>query len=153
MAIVRSYMCGDCGHTMEVMLRSDQWQEPAPSCPVCEAHEMDQEFKPVAIGGSNRSKAVKIAEDIAEKDYGVADFKPEGREGGHANARLKEQSSALPSSWMNINGNAQFAQAIALGRENRKRFGDGLDILQGALKSGDQPDLIAASRRRSMKVW
>ena len=42
---------------------------------------------------------------------------------------------------------------MAIGRETRIKHGNGLDVLQGALKSGAQPDLIEASKRRSMKVW
>lgn len=153
MPIIRSYMCGECGHAMEVTLRADQWQEPAPVCPACEAHQMGQEFHPVAIGGSVRSKAVKIAEDIAEKDYGIADFKAEGRQGGGAaNVRYKDSSSP-PSNWMNINGGGMAAQAMAAGRNTRTRFGDGLDVLQSNLKNGTQPDLIEVSKRRSIKVW
>lgn len=158
MPIVRTYMCPDCGHSLEVTLRADQWQEPPPECPVCADHpgiqnRMQQEFQPVAIGGSVRARAVKLAEDIAEKDYGVADFKAEGRQGGTANPRYKDAKIANPSNWTAITGNAQMAQAMALGRENRQRHGDGLDVLQQALKTGDQPDLIELSKRRSMKVW
>jgi hypothetical protein len=146
-------MCADCGHGLEVTLRADQWQEPAPVCPVCEAHEMDQEFRPVAIGGSHRAKAVAIAEDIIDKDYGVADFKAEGREGGRAKVRYKDATVSNPSNWITVDGNAQFATAAALGRQTRQQFGDGLDVLQANLRSGAQPDLIEVSKRRSMKVW
>lgn len=152
MPIVRSYMCGDCGHSIEVTLRADQWQEPAPICPQCEAHEMGQEFKPPAIGGSLRSKAVQLAETIAAEDYGVADFKAEGRQGQAAKVRYKDSTSP-PSTWLGLNGSAQFEQAKQLGRETRRKYGDGLDVLQHNLKTGAQPDLIEVSKRRSMKVW
>jgi hypothetical protein len=42
---------------------------------------------------------------------------------------------------------------MALGRQTRREHGDGLDVLQHSLKTGAQPDLIAISKRRSMKVW
>ena len=152
MPIVRSYACPDCGHFLEVTLRADQWQEEAPICPVCQHQQMGQEFQPVAIGGSHRAKAVALAEKIAAEDYGVADIKAEGRQGGTPKVRYKD-SSAPPSQWMNMNGNVQFAQATALGRQTRQKYGDGLDVLQHNLKTGDQPDLIEISKRRSMKVW
>lgn len=139
---------------MEVTLRSDQWQEEAPVCPACEAHKMGQEFRPVAIGGSVRAKAVKLAETIATEDYHVADFKAEGRQGGGAaNVRYKDSSSP-PSNWMNINGGAMAQQAIAAGRNTRARYGgDGLDVLQTNLRDGTQPDLIEVSKKRSIRVW
>ena len=45
--------------------------------------------------------------------------------------------------------------ATAIGKQNRREMGgvDGLDILKKSLESGAQPDLIAASRRRAIKVW
>lgn len=107
----------------------------------------------MAIGGSNRAKAVKLAEQIAEQDYGVADFKAEGRQGGGASPRYKDQRIDNPSNWINLTANGQFAQAMAAGRQTRKQFGDGLDVLQHNLKTGVQPDLIALSKKRSMRVW
>jgi putative FmdB family regulatory protein len=152
MGIVRTYMCPDCGHGLEVTLRSDQWNAPPPECPECQAHEMGQEFKPIAIGGSTRARAVQLAETIAAEDYGVADFKAQGRQGEAAKVRYKD-STAPPSTWLGLNGTAQFEQAKAFGRETRRRYGDGLDVLQHNLKTGAQPDLIEVSKRRSMKVW
>jgi hypothetical protein len=112
---------------------------------------MQQEFKPPGLIGSPRSKAVKMAETIAEQDYGVADFQAEGKEGHAAKHRLKDQPLPSPSSW----GASQEALNIAMaaGRQTRMQGGDGLDILQRALKSGAQPDLIEMSKRRSTKVW
>jgi hypothetical protein len=154
MPIIRTYACGSCNFMMEVSLRADQWDAEPPECPQCAQHTR-QEFHPIAIGGSNRAKAVKIAEDIAEHDYGVADFKAEGREGGRATVRYKDQTinGVAPSHWNSLAGNADFQKAMALGRDTRIRFGDGLEILQKNLKDGTQPDLIEASKRRSMKVW
>jgi hypothetical protein len=45
--------------------------------------------------------------------------------------------------------------AVAAGRRTRMESGgiDGLDVLQKALKSGEQPDLIAVSKARSIKVY
>ena len=44
---------------------------------------------------------------------------------------------------------------MALGRQTRIASGgySGVDTLHAMLKSGEQPDLIEASKRRAMKVW
>ena len=155
MPIMRTYMCGDCGHTLDVTLSAEQWNAQPPDCPRClergEWNTTHQEFKPPAIGGSIRSRAIKLAEDIAEKDYGVADFKSDGREGGRPKVRYKDASAVPPSSW--ALPNESLAQAVALGRESRLRYGSGLDVLHSTLKDGTQPDLIELSKRRSMRVW
>jgi hypothetical protein len=76
-----------------------------------------------------------------------------GRKEGEApKVRYKDQTSTVaPSSW----GIAQQALegAIASGRQNRLRHGSGLDVLQANLKSGAEPDLIEASKRRMIKLW
>ena len=154
MPIVRTYACAECNHMMDVVLSADDWEAPPPDCPACAAREMRQEFRPVAIGGSNRARAVALAEDIAAKDYGVADMKVEGREGQAPKVRYKDQVTIVdggPSQW--IGGQGMLEQAIATGRQTRMQHGSGLDVLQSALKSGAQPDLIAESRKRMIKVW
>lgn len=151
MGIVRTFMCGDCGHHLEVTLRFDQWDDPPPPCPKCST-QLDIDFRPIALGGSNRARAAKLAESIAEQDYGVADFKSDGRVGGRTKHRLRDQTKSSPVAW----GATQeiIATAAALGRETRlKHGGDGLDMLQRALKDGSQPDLIELSKKRSMKIW
>lgn len=113
---------------------------------------MDIDFRPIALGGSIKARAVALAEDIAEKDYGVADFKSDGRDGGKPNVRYKDQKKTTPHQWGVANEALQ--TAIALGRQTRLRHGgDGLDMLQRALKEGVQPDLIEQSKRQAMKIW
>lgn len=144
--IRRTYMCPECSHRMEVECA---WDAPAPSCEACDARELDQVFKPPAIGGSNRSKAAAIAEDIIANDYGVADIQFDHREGGKPKVRYKDQtSSTVMSQW-----GPQLQQAIEIGRQTRLQHGNGLDILQRSLQTGDQPDLIEASKRRAIKVY
>jgi hypothetical protein len=129
-----------CGAFMEVTLRSDQWDDPPPECPRCNVpREMQQEFKPVAIGGSNVGKAHALAEKIAAEDYGVADLKSRG-DGEAPKVRYKESSSATPSTW---GASAEaLAAAAANGRHTRIHHGDGLDVLRSTLKTGAQPDLF-----------
>ena len=153
--ILRTYMCPECANTLEVELRADQWDQPPPDCQRCMdvigAPQMEQQFKPPAIGGSVSARAHKVAEDIMANDYNVADYKPDNREGGTGKVRYRDAPVSAPSTWSAPNAN--LAQAVALGRQNRLRYGNGLDVLHETLKSGDQPDLIALSKARSMRVW
>lgn len=155
MPIARSYMCETCGHRLEVVLPFDDWDKPPPDCPQCSQGELAIDFRPIALRGTraqNRAEAVKIAETIATEDYHVADFKSDGRPGGRAKVRYKDQNPTPPTQW---GATADIINtAAALGRETRLKYGgDGLDMLQRALKEGAQPDLIAQSKARSMKIW
>ena len=136
---------------IEVTLSSEQWDEPAPDCPSCAAHAMQQQFRPVAITGSPSARAHAIVEDIADKDYHVADMTQ--RKGEVPKVRYKDQVSSLPSStWSGISA-ATLEQAMINGRQTRLNFGSGLDVLQANIKSGKEPDLIALSKKRAMRVY
>lgn len=151
MPIVRTFACPECNHFLEVMLTAEQWDAEPPECPVCAAHAMRQEFKAPGIVGSNRARATQIAEDIAARDFNVADMKVEGYEGVRNKVRYKDQTPQNTASW----GAATEAleSAIASGRAERLKYGSGLDVLQSNLKNGTEPDLIALSKQRCMKVW
>lgn len=154
MPIIRTYGCPDCGHFLEITLTLEQWNEPAPDCPQC-TNRTQQEFKPIAIGGSAATRARTLAEDIAAKDYGVADLQwRKDREVAQATPhRLKDETPQSIGSQWGVTGEA-LQQAIALGRDIRLNHGgSGLDMLQKGLKDGTQPDLIEISKRRAMKVW
>jgi hypothetical protein len=157
MPIVRTFGCNNCGNFIEVSLTMEQVDDPPPECPRCAAVSMQQEFRPIAIGGSTVGKAVKLAETIAAEDYGVADMQHDTRHGGTPKVRYKDQGNDMQraqiSSW-GAPGNV-LAEAMALGRKTRMANGgySGVDTLQAMLKSGEQPDLIEASKRRAMKVW
>lgn len=152
MPIIRTYACEDCFHQMEVTLTAEQWDNPSPECPACSARQMQQQFRPVAIGGSNHAKAARIAEDIAATDYHVADMSLDGK-GGQNKVRYKDQNqnTAQASSW----GVAQEALqgALQAGRQNRLLYGNGLDVLQTNIRNGTEPDLIEMSKKRSIKIW
>lgn len=151
MSIHRVYMCGECGNRIEVTLSSDQWDQPAPSCPACDAADkMGQEFH-VNIGGSLASRAAAITEDIMRRDYGISNYTGDNREGGvgKVNYASPPTGSVGTSQWA---GN-MLQEAISIGRKTRMEGGSGLDILQRNLKSGAQPDLIEASKQRAIKVW
>ena len=152
MPIVRTYACPSCNYWLEVTLTADQWDAPAPTCPQCAAwpanrppEQMQQEFKPPAIGGSNHAKAVAIAENIAATDYNVADMHIEGYEGVRNKVRYKDQTPQSLSSWSN--NTAAIEMAAASGRETRLKYGSGLDVIQ------TMPDLIKLSKQRSGRAW
>jgi hypothetical protein len=154
MPVVRTYGCERCGHFIEVTLTLAQVDDPAPECPHCATVPMQQEFKPFAIGGSTVGKAVKLAETIAAEDYGVADMQHDTRRGGTPKVRYKDQGTPAQASAWGATGEV-IQQAMALGRQTRMANGgfSGVDTLQRMLKSGEQPDLIEASRRRALRVW
>lgn len=141
--ILRTYGCADCNHMMTVELTATQWDQAPPECPKC-AGATYQEFRPPGIGGSIRAKATDLALDIASNDYGVADIQADGKPEGRPKVRFKDQTST-PSSW-GVHSEA-LATAVSLGRQTRLQHGSGLDIIKG------MPDLIQASKRRSMRVW
>jgi DNA-directed RNA polymerase subunit RPC12/RpoP len=150
--IVRSYMCSACGHYLNVTLTAEQWDAPCPECPNCSTQAMAQDFKPVAIGGSARSRAEKITEDILEKDYHVGDIKRDDRREATPQVRYKDQAPpANASHW--VGSREALEGAVAAGRQSRLRYGSGLDVLQSNLKTGEQPDLIEISKRRAMRVY
>jgi putative FmdB family regulatory protein len=155
MPIVRTYGCEDCGHFTEVWLTLEQCDDPPPPCPHCAARAMQQEFKPVAlVGTSPSSRANALMEDIVEKDYGVADLKRDHRADSTPKVRYKDQGTPGQASTWGAAG-AMIQTAVAIGRQTRMDNGgySGVDTLQAMLKSGAQPDLIEASRRRAIKVW
>lgn len=153
MPIARTYQCGECFHRIEVVLSAEQWDDPPPSCPACARREMEQQFKPIALGGSHSARAHAIAEDIIANDYHVADFNRDRHEGAKPKVRYKDQTdTVMPASWKAIQAPSLEA-AAAIGRNTRLQFGDGLSVLQENLKSGAQPDLIEVSKRRSARVW
>jgi hypothetical protein len=76
--IYRTYECLDCQAVYEVA--HDSGDEGFPPCPNC---EKVLEWRPTrfAIGGSNESKAAKIAQDVMEQDFGLTNYKDNSREG------------------------------------------------------------------------
>lgn len=151
--IARSYMCGECGHYMTVTLSAEQWDKPAPNCPICSTQSLVQDFQPVpTIGGSARSKAEKLTEDILEKDYHVGDIQRDRQQESTPKVRYKDQPlPADASRW--VGSREALEGAVAAGRQSRLKYGSGLDVLQQNLKTGAQPDLIEISKRRAMRVY
>ncbi|HEX3524768.1 MAG TPA: hypothetical protein VHT52_22100 [Stellaceae bacterium] len=146
---------------MEVVLSAEQWDQDPPECPECArrargepAPQMHQEFKPPAITGSHRARAVRLAEDIASNDYGVANMSIAGRQGERNKVRYKDQSDGVrPAAWTGPNAREYqmskdvLEAAVKLGRANRLQHGTGLDTIK------QMPDLIANSKRISHKIW
>lgn len=152
MPIRRKYACTECLHMIEVTLDADQWDAPDPECPACAAR-LQQQFVPFGITGSHSARAHSIAEEIVTSDYHAADFQREWRREGTPTVRYNDQASRTDSSaWSGVH--AALEQAVAVGRQTRQRFGGtGIDVLKANLASGAEPDLIANSKRKSIKVW
>lgn len=76
--IYRTYACADCDAVFEVTCESGN--DPDPDCPVC---SKVLEWRPTrfAIGGSTEGKAVKIAQEIMEKDFGLTNYKDNNKPG------------------------------------------------------------------------
>jgi hypothetical protein len=75
--IVRTYQCADCQAMYEVECNSNDGD---PDCPACST-VLQWRPQSFAIGGSIRSKAVDLTQNIMEKDFGLADMKDNVREG------------------------------------------------------------------------
>lgn len=173
MPIVRTFMCPACGHRLQATLSMEQWDEPPPECPQCIQEPMDIDFRPIALGGSLRAKAARVAETIAAEDYDVADMQMDSRQGGKPKVRYKEPKELkelaakvarearlsatdnrhAPSNW--AAAQETLLQAVAVGRQTRMMSGgkSGLDILQANIKSGVEPDKIANSKKLSARIW
>ena len=136
---------------MRVTLDSKQWDEPPPNCPRCIAYDlkepMQQTFKAPGIIGSNRARAVALAEDIASNDYGVADINMARRQGDKAKFRLKDDNrKSGGGGWGSVNPEA-LESAIAMGRQTRLEHGSALDTIKNL------PNYIENSKKLSIKVW
>ena len=86
MAIVRTYLCDECGERFD-KLHFDR-AEPPPECPICLALRARQVPSGFVIAKSEVSKAVDITQDIMEKDLGFTNFKDNLREGDTAAPNL-----------------------------------------------------------------
>ena len=155
MPIIRTYACPDCNHMMDVVLSMEQVDDPPPECPRCIEREarrgMVQEFRPVNISGSAQGKAGRLADDILENDYQVADMN-RPHVGDKRKIRYRDQVAAYPeSTWTMAQGALE--TAIAAGRQVRLKHGSGLDVLSHNLRTGAQKDLIEVSKQGSIKVW
>ena len=152
MPIVRTYACDACNYFVRVTLTPEQVDDPPPECPTCAARS-SQVFSPVAINGSPRARAARLAEEIAATDYNVADMTGVAsttREGDVQKVRYKDSpAGGLRSSNSDVWGASREAleSAIASGRETRLKYGSSLDAIK------DMPDLIEASKRKSMRIW
>lgn len=75
--IIRTYRCEDCQTVFEISCESGN--DGDPPCPTCEK-VLQWQPSSFNITGA-KSKAVDMAQDIMEKDYGLANFKDNNREG------------------------------------------------------------------------
>lgn len=77
MPVTRTYLCDDCGYRFtQFHMNRD---EPAPDCPACYAatHSVPGGFNIT----THKSKAVDMAQKIAEEDFGLTNMRDNSREG------------------------------------------------------------------------
>ena len=136
MAIVRTYLCGDCGTKFD-KLHFDR-NEPPPECPGCQALAAKQVQVPAGFSiKGNTSKAVDICQDVLEKDYGLSNFKDNMREGETAVITTPAIDAAVKAMWK-PSGDiiaAAKAGAQAAAREGRNPLG----MMQRASKAHGGP--------------
>jgi hypothetical protein len=84
--IYRTYQCNDCETIYECS--HDSGDDPAPDCPTC-SKVLQWTPKSFAITGV-KSKAIDLAQDVLEKDFGLSNFKDNNREGDVGIVRYKE---------------------------------------------------------------
>lgn len=72
----RTYACDECGNRWKVQCEAN---DPVPDCPQC-AMIPAQVFEPVALLGV-KSKAIDVAQKMAEETYGLTDFNDNSRQG------------------------------------------------------------------------
>lgn len=103
--VTRTYFCEDCQYRFSVHHHSAD--DPVPPCPVCTAEVH------AAPGGfaitTNKSRAVDMAQQIAEEDYGMTDMNDNLREG--------DVAAKAPAP-------VQTAEAEAMVRELQSAFGN-----------------------------
>ena len=109
MAIVKTYLCGECGTKFD-KLHFDR-SEPPPECPGCQAIEAKQVPAGFAIGGNTHSKALDLTQDIVEKDFGMTDLRDNVKEGEIAAVLPKQLTPAVNNFWKP--NNQAFAMAKA----------------------------------------
>lgn len=130
MAVVRTYLCSDCGTRFD-HLHFDR-SEPAPECPGCAALEARQiPSSPPIIGAA--SKAGDIAYDIMSKDYGFTDMKDNLRTGDVAAPALPAHLEKASYSFFS-QGGAVIAAAKAGAQQARAEGSNPLTIVQKAAK-------------------
>ena len=78
--ITRTYRCLDCNVIFEC--DHDSGDEPEPPCPQC---DVTLQWQPKSFNiGTSKGKAVDVAQQILEQDYGISNFRDNMREGDTA---------------------------------------------------------------------
>lgn len=75
--IIRTYQCTDCGIVFEVTL--EHANDPDPDCPSC-TRVLDWVPRSFNIA-TVKSKAINVAQEILEQDYGLTNWNDSGKEG------------------------------------------------------------------------
>lgn len=83
----RRYKCGDCGHVFDCRHASaDEPPPPCPACPVTAAAsgQLPAYVAPMPGINGSKSKAIDLAQQMAEEDYGLTDINDNQRTGDMA---------------------------------------------------------------------
>ncbi len=138
MAICRTYLCDDCGTKFD-KLHFDR-NEPAPECPGCaalEARQIPAGFS-IGAGKTSMSEAVKITQDVMERDLGFTNFKDNTRPGDIVAPSLPTHLQQQAASFYKPSGdiiaaakagaklaNAEGTNPLSLGQRVLKKRGPG----------------------------
>lgn len=76
----RTYRCDDC--LLEWRVQVDTIDAPVDDCPVCAAKAREE--MPMPALGTNKGRAVDLAQKIAEEDFGLTNMRDNQREGDTA---------------------------------------------------------------------
>ena len=133
MAIVRTYVCNDCGTRFD-KLHFDRSEGP-PECPGCQAISAKQQQVPAGFSIPGKvGKAADICYDIASRDYGMTNMRDNLREGDIAAAPLPAKLAEASQNFFQGGGpviSMARAGARAAAAEGRNPF----NIVQSAAKS------------------
>lgn len=99
MAVALAVRCRGCG--AKFRFYAESMDEPMPDCPLCgvaeEAPEVPPSQQPPALVAitTNKSRAVDLAQKIAEEDYGLTNMQDSLRDGDVAAPRLTKEQREL----------------------------------------------------------
>lgn len=139
--IRRTYQCPNCDREFTYVCNSD---DPDPPCPNPDCDKVLEWIpKSFAIGGSNEGKAVALAQDIMEKDYGLSDFKDNNKPGEigiKRNIETKAQTELVNQTM------SEMMQQTAGNAEHRQAFWGGNQGPPTTMNSMTGQSLIAMAK-------
>ena len=145
--IIRTFACNDCDALFEV---TGGMNDPDPECPAC---NMVMDWRPTSfnIGGSTEGKAVKVAQEILETEYGLTNYKDNNRGRRRGLYRPAAENHRGTGEHRPARGRRPAARSSSACRTtsppNRRRQAD--DFFAGPVpdcRSGSEPQVPAQNR-------